>query len=216
MQEYVQLAPWFVVLVVFIGMAGLLWKVIDALHEQAKLLTQLVAQFAAAPQLIPTPSSVPKPVGSPTVVTPKPSAAAPTVVDQGLVDFMKKQEGYSAKAYWDYKQYTIGYGTKASGPSEVIDQAEAERRLAEEIGKAAQSVATFVPSAPIGVKQALTDLTYNAGAGWEQQTLGTLVKDGKYDEAKSHLLQYNHAGGQVLEALTKRREAEASWFDHPL
>jgi len=42
------------------------------------------------------------------------------------------------------------------------------------------------------------------------------LKAGDYTKAKESLLQYNHAGGQVLSALTKRREAEVSWFDSPI
>jgi len=137
-------------------------------------------------------------------------------VDQGLVNFVKKQEGFSAKAYWDYKQYSIGYGTKANSATEVIDEAEAERRLTVEINLAEQAVEKIAANAPKGVKQGLTDLTYNAGTGWEAQDLGTLIKAGKYEEAKAHVLQYNHAGGQVLAGLTTRREAEVSWFDNPL
>ena len=79
-----------------------------------------------------------------------------------------------------------------------------------------QEVEKVAANAPKGVKQALTDLTYNAGSGWEAQTLGQLIKAGDYENAKSHVLQYNHAGGQVLAGLTARREAEVKWFDNPL
>jgi GH24 family phage-related lysozyme (muramidase) len=100
--------------------------------------------------------------------------------------------------------------------TEVITESEAEKRLQAELANAANSVDQFAPNAPVGVKQALIDLTYNVGPIWQQQALGTLIKAGSYEEAKAHIVQYNHAGGQVLDSLTKRREAEVSWFDHPL
>jgi hypothetical protein len=43
---------------------------------------------------------------------------------------VKKFEGFLAKAYPDFKQYSSGYGTKANSPTEVITESEAERRLA--------------------------------------------------------------------------------------
>jgi len=162
------------------------------------------------------PPLIPKPAIPPIVATKPASTGPPIVVDQGLVNAVKKFEGFSAKAIWDYKQYTNGYGTKAASATEVIDEAEAEKRLAVEIGKAAHSVETFAPDAPLGVKQALTDLTYNAGFGWSEHSLGAAVKAQKWDTVKADILQYNHAGGQVLDGLTKRREAEVGWIDHPL
>ncbi|MFR8332768.1 MAG: hypothetical protein ACLU9S_10780 [Oscillospiraceae bacterium] len=30
---------------------------------------------------------------------------------QRIIDFIKAKEGFSATPYWDYSQYTIGYGT---------------------------------------------------------------------------------------------------------
>ena len=52
-----------------------------------------------------------------------------------LVSFLKKKEGYSSDSYWDHKQHSIGYGTKANFPGEVIDEAEAEARLSQNIAK---------------------------------------------------------------------------------
>ncbi len=36
---------------------------------------------------------------------------AMTVSDE-LVEVLKTMEGFSAKPYWDYKQWTVGYGTE--------------------------------------------------------------------------------------------------------
>ena len=123
-----------------------------------------------------------------------------------------------AKAKWDYKQYTNGYGTKALSPDEVIDRLEAEKRLRAEIASAVAAMKKFIPSAPVGVQQAMVDAVFNLGEGWEHQTLGKLLQEGNYAEAKTHLMQYVHAGNPpvVLDALVKRRTAECAMFDHPL
>ena len=123
-------------------------------------------------------------------------------------------EGYRSRAYPDYKQHSIGYGTRASSPDEVIDRAEAERRLVSELGKARASVMGVVPEgAPPGAVDALTSLTYNAGPKWASSGLGDLVRAGKWDEARERMQQYNLAGGDVHPGLVKRRAEEGSWFN---
>jgi len=207
------------VLVIFGGMLALCWRALTIAHDLAKIVLQSGLTPQMVPSVIPI---VPKPIALP-IVPPSVLAPAPPtpevpdeVIDQGLVNFIKKQEGYSAKAYWDFKQWTIGYGTKATSSTEVIDEAEALRRLRLEITNADTLVKNFVPNLPKGIHQALLDLTYNAGSGWEHQSLGAAVKAAKWDTVKADILQYNHAGGQVNAGLTARREAEVSWFDNPL
>lgn len=207
-------------LVIFLGMLAISWRSLGIAHDLAKTVLQ---SGGIAPQ--PAPANAPAPATPhPEPVAPEVHTAAPPistqpvdVVDQGLVTFVKKEEGFKAKAYWDYKQYSIGYGTKANSSTEVITEPEAAARLTVEINAAWQLVKKVIPAgAPLGVEQALTDLTYNAGSGWESQGLGTAVKASDWAKAKELILQYNHAGGQVNAGLTARREAEVSWFDSPL
>lgn len=200
-------------LIVFIGMALLQWRVVTALDSLAQVLAKLGLSGKEPAPPPPPPQPVPAPVPVP---APAPAPPSP-VVDQGLVDFVKKQEGFRANPYWDYKQWSVGYGTKASGPNDAVTEAEAERRLAVEINAAEKLVERITPAnAPKGVKQALTDLTYNAGPGWEESGLGTAIKSADWAKAREIIPEYNHAGGQVVPALTARRNAEVSWFDNPL
>jgi GH24 family phage-related lysozyme (muramidase) len=210
MSDAASLLPWVINFLEFVIMAGLVWRIVGVLDD-ALSRAQGIA-IAVAPVPAPFPAPAPGPVEPPVIPTSAPSK----VVDPALVAFVKKFEGFSAKAYWDYKQWSIGYGTKATSSTEVITEAEALKRLTEEVSKAEVAVEKVAANAPVGVKQALTDLTYNAGEGWEKQTLGTLIKEGKYEEAKSHVLAYNHAGGQVNAGLTARREAEVKMFDQPI
>jgi len=129
-----------------------------------------------------------------------------------LISFVKEVEGYSPRAYSDYKQYSIGWGTKASGPGEVIDEQEAERRLQDElaghykrVSSAANSVgAKFTPE-QLG---ALTSFDYNTGQG------AYLVESSKgdIDNITSRMPQYRLAGGEVLPGLEKRRQKELEFF----
>jgi GH24 family phage-related lysozyme (muramidase) len=204
-----------VLLLAILALAQLV--VFGVLHWRALGLVAKGQGLAPVP-VAAQPAHQPVALPAPPVAPPAPAApVSPSVViDQALINAVKKFEGFSAKAYGDFKQYSIGYGTKATSPDEVITEAEAEKRLLVELGHAQQAVEKFAPEAPIGAKQALTDLTYNSGTAWESAGLGQLVKSGDWAGAKARILQYNHAGGDVNAGLTARREAEASWFDHPL
>lgn len=134
------------------------------------------------------------------------------MVDTSYLDAIKQFEGYAAESRWDYAQNTNGYGTKARFAGEVIDKAEAERRFSSEVQKAADFVDKFAPNLDEGSKAALTSLTYNAGTAWTQSGLGQAVASGDLDKAKSLFLQYNKAGGEVLDGLVQRRLQEVAWF----
>ena len=198
-------------------LVAIVWRLIGALDKalerQQSVATPPGIPPVAVPAEPPAPQKPPTPVAS---TVPVVKADDTPVIDEALVNFVKKQEGFSAKAYGDYKQYSIGYGTRANSPDEVITEAEAEQRLRVELSAAEKSVESFIPKAPKGVKQAMTDATYNLGPGWQKDPLGALLLNGDYENAKSHLMQYVHAGGKVLEALVSRRTAECNMFDNPL
>ena len=84
---------------------------------------------------------------------------------QWYIDRLKKSEGFRSKPYWDFKQWSVGYGTRASGPNDIVTKAEAERRLGMEVAKAASYVDKLNPHLDAGTRAALTDLAYNGGPG---------------------------------------------------
>jgi lysozyme len=134
------------------------------------------------------------------------------MLDQSYLDAIKKFEGFSAEARWDYAQNSNGYGTRARYAGEVIDKAEADRRFAGEINKAADFVDRFAPGLDDGSRAALTSLTYNAGTAWTQSGLGEAVSSGDMDKARSLFLQYHNAGGSAVDGLVQRRLQEVAWF----
>jgi lysozyme len=134
------------------------------------------------------------------------------MLDQSYLDAIKKFEGYSSEARWDYAQNSNGYGTRARYAGEVIDKAEADRRFQGEIKKAADFVDTFAPGLDDGSRAALTSLTYNTGTAWAQSGLGDAIASGDMDKARSLFLQYNKAGGSVVDGLVQRRLQEVTWF----
>jgi lysozyme len=136
----------------------------------------------------------------------------PGMLDANYLDAIKQFEGYAAQSRWDYAQNTNGYGTRARFAGEIIDKAEADQRFADEIKKAADFVEKFAPGLDEGSKAALTSLTYNAGTAWTQGGLGQAVASGDLEKAQSIFLQYNKAGGSVLDGLVQRRLQEVAWF----
>ena len=97
---------------------------------------------------------------------------------------LKKEEGFSSKPYWDYSQWTIGYGTKC--PDDVlqyykqhgISENEAVALLKAHVVKFEQELHKFMTRDNLELTQnqfdALLLFTYNCGSGWTYDKTGTL------------------------------------------
>jgi GH24 family phage-related lysozyme (muramidase) len=133
---------------------------------------------------------------------------------RSFIDYIKKTEGFRARPYGDYKQLSIGYGTKANSPDEVIDEKEAEKRMIEKLTGFQKTVLSYNNKYGYNWNQsqidALTSFTYNTGEG----NLKKLLGDGKRsnEEIAVKMKEYNIAGGEVNQGLVKRREVEMSLF----
>lgn len=133
-------------------------------------------------------------------------------VPGGFLSAIKRSEGFRPNAYWDVRQHTIGYGTRATGPNETITREEADRRFNTEITRAADIVDRVNPNLDPGTRAALTSLTFNAGDAWTRSGLGDKVRAGDLAGAKTAFLQYANAGGAPNAGLAERRYREAAWF----
>ena len=136
------------------------------------------------------------------------------------IQALKKIEGYSAKAYYDYSQYTNGYGTKAAFAGEVINPETAEIRLREDL-KHREAFINRVAQARLektgkGLTQAqfdsLTLMVYNLGLGQAHEVHQAVI-DGKDELVPKLMNKYVHAGGNVLSGLVSRRQQEASLYN---
>lgn len=137
---------------------------------------------------------------------------AATGYSDNLIKFLKAKEGFYEKAYWDYKQWTVGYGTRALSPDETITEEEAERRLRGETNQAASQVAEILSDRGISLtdsqREALISFTLNGGPGMTTQLLDSEGGRKTWDEISNAMRLYNKAGGQTLQGLANRREAE--------
>lgn len=134
-----------------------------------------------------------------------------------IVDFIAGFEGFREKAYDDYGQLTIGFGTPASSKNQTITREDAMKELSKEVMKARTSVLKAKEEFGYDWSEnqidALTSFTYNNGAGGLRQLLTGGEEGARGDDIISEkILEYNKAGGKVLPGLTKRRQAEADLF----
>ena len=112
---------------------------------------------------------------------------------------------------WDYRQNSIGYGTRYR-PGQDMSRGALENDFNREFGAANQRVRDFAPNVTPGQEAALSSLTYNQGPSWMNQGLGGAVLRGDWQDAQRRFLQYINAGGQPNSGLIRRRQAEAPWL----
>ena len=151
---------------------------------------------------------------------PTQSASNVSSYSDQLIDYIKKTERFIAKAYWDKKQYTNGYGTKALNPEEVVSKVEAENRLKTYLQNAVSDVIQYGKDKKYqwtqGQIDALTSFAYNGGIGM----LDKLTQGGKRtnDQIAQAMMSYNKATDiktgktETLPGLTTRRAEELAMF----
>lgn len=137
----------------------------------------------------------------------------PTIDSAGL-RLIEQFEGYSRCAYWDRfgGVWTAGYGQTRGifGGFCFRDQAAAQQNLASSVRREYEWAVRAI-GYPFNQHEvnALDSFAYNLGAGIFTGTLYWDLRSGRIYAASRIMLQYDHAGGQVLEGLRIRRQIEA-------
>lgn len=137
----------------------------------------------------------------------------PQQQDSGsLIDRVKSFEGFNPSSYGDFKQTSIGYGTRAKDGETSIDESTASARLQDELSMHASNVdkaaSKFGMSLSPSQRDALTSFDYNTGDAER-----VLERSGGDPEKVPAIMQeWRKAGGKVQPGLVKRRQAEAAWF----
>ncbi len=152
-------------------------------------------------------------------------AASNLVISDAGVEMIKKWEGFSAKPYWDYRQWTVGYGTRV--PDGKLEEYQTNgisveeatvllKMMLEDMGR---SVNGFLDKFGLTLNQnqfdALMSLTFNCGTGWvyETSTLRTSIIDGwKGSDLLFAIGQWSTAGGETQTGLIRRRLAECNMY----
>lgn len=137
--------------------------------------------------------------------------------------FVARWEGLLLVAYLDTiavpAVYTIGYGHTGHDvyAGERITKAQALRLLTADLRSAARAVAANIHvKLSIRQRMALISLVFNCGPGAVSgSTLQRKLNAGHYSAAADCFLEWDHAGGAVVDGLRRRREAERWMFLHP-
>ena len=129
---------------------------------------------------------------------------------------IKKFEGCELEAYQcSANVWTIGYGhTAGVNEGDVCTQEDADRMLAEDLEEFEGYVKEAV-DVPLEQNEfdALVAWTYNLGPGsLRSSTMLKKLNDSKFEELPSEMRRWNKSGGEVLDGLVRRREAEALLF----
>ena len=147
-------------------------------------------------------------------------------VSAKCVQMIKDTEGFYAIPYWDYSQWTVGFGTRC--PDDQLEYykqvgipvEEANALLHEQLKTFETSVRNFAKKYGLNLTQnqfdALVSFTYNLGGGVlskESNTIVSAILSGKTGNDLIYAFSvYCMAGGEFLPGLMRRRLAEANMF----
>lgn len=130
-----------------------------------------------------------------------------------LIGLVKELEGFNPKAYGDYKQTSIGYGTRAKKGETSISKEEADRRLRSELAVSRNRVLEHAKKHGYDFSEnqvnALTSFDYNTGRLEQLTNNGTRP----IEVIAERIPLYKKAGGKDLPGLVKRRRTEQQLFN---
>jgi lysozyme len=133
------------------------------------------------------------------------------------VALIKKFEGCELNSYQcSAGVFTIGYGhTLGVEDGDTCTQEEAEDMLKDDLGVYEEAVDRLV-KVELDQNQfdALVAWTFNLGeTNLRESTLLNILNKGNYGGVPEQIKRWNRAGGQVLDGLIRRRQAEALLFE---
>lgn len=161
-----------------------------------------------------------------TDLLPQVSAASSMNTSESCVEFIKKLEGFSAQPYYDYKQHTVGYGTKCPTDKYLdymvngISKSEAEALLRETLAEIEKSIQQkLMDPYHLILNQhqfdALVSFSFNLGTSWmtyDSTLRDALLKGANDDELVYAFGLYCTAGGTYSSGLISRRLCEANMY----
>jgi lysozyme len=128
-------------------------------------------------------------------------------------NFIKPLEGFAAKAYWDYKQYSYGYGTKAPNATATIDEKTASSMLMSLLAEDERQIRKLLKvEVTEGQMIALLSFNYNLGLGNTKKITDRMNKGMNKTLVAAAINLYINAGGKPHAGLVKRRLKEAALF----
>lgn len=150
-----------------------------------------------------------------------PVSAVDMKTSEACIVILKSMEGFAEFPYFDYSQYSIGYGTGCN-PEDYpngITEEEADRLLREYLAIAETELNIFANNHNILFSQyqfdALMLFTYNCGTGWmntESDMRRAVINNAQGNDFLYAYVQWSNAGGQIHTGLIGRRLQEANMY----
>ncbi len=142
-----------------------------------------------------------------------------------LADLIASHETFKDSPYEDYKQLSIGYGSKATSKNQTVTEEQARAMLEKDVSKAYSAVLRAEKKYGYDFTEnnrlALAMFTHNLGSGEgtsdeSPKGLKQLLDSGNRGiEAISDAIPlYNKAGGKVAKGLDRRRADELEVFNY--
>lgn len=137
------------------------------------------------------------------------------LITKDFINYVIKHEGFHETAYWDYDQYSIGYGTKAT-PQEVkqkkkITKDQAYARLIKELNEHKDRVISAAKTNNVQFNNnqisALISFDYNTGRGRK-----AIFNYNTPHAIAQYIATIIHAGGKPQSGLIERRATEIAQF----
>ena len=143
-----------------------------------------------------------------------------------ILDFIKNLEGYHAIPYWDYSQWTVGFGNMCPEGDllrymeEGIPVEEAEALLQKNVEYFDREINKFIVRKNLTLTQqqydAIFSLTFNIGTSWlyksDHSVVQAIVNGQEGNEFIYQMGLRCNAGGQFQFGLLKRRLMEADLY----
>ncbi len=164
---------------------------------------------------------------TPTEGTTEPENDGKMKTSDDLIALLKYEEGFSKYPYWDYSQWTVGYGNKC--PDDMLEtyrnrgitEYEAELLLREYLANTewllnTKIIEKYGLNMTQGQFDALVTFSYNMGTAWitnSSQNIHQQVARGATGNAIIDALsRWCKAGGSVHSVLLRRRLSEARMY----
>ena len=154
-------------------------------------------------------------------------AESALVASDECIRILKLEEGFSKTPYWDFTQYTVGYGTKC--PDDMVEyytqngitEEEAETLLRNHLVSVERDInVKIIDKYALNLSQnqfdALVLFSYNCGTAWAYETNGTfhtaIAKGATGNDLIRAFALWCSAGNQVRTYLLRRRLSEANIY----
>jgi len=139
------------------------------------------------------------------------------ISEDGL-ELIKKFEGCETSAYQDsVGVWTIGFGhTKGVEEGQTCSIEDAESMLADEMDEYEGYINNMVK---VDLQQhefdSLVAWVYNLGpTNLSESTMLKVLNGGQFDRVPDEMNRWTRAGGEILEGLVRRRQAESLMFQN--